>query len=148
MSHPCLLYICIKFAKWPKVGLKERDDAHAPTRGKINTTHQQGGGSPRAWRRTKHVMFLFAVFGTQKTDNVDSHSITYSSREGQLMFPDQRYGYRTGQDINISPAPFLSSPSSSLFDTALAFPTAVAHWKKCRDPKTHPHRNGKRSTAS
>lgn len=63
-----------------------------------------------------------------------SHCFIYSCitvwQGGWLPSPDQRYGYWTGQDINISPAPFLLfffSPSLLSFDMVLAFPRAVAH---------------------
>jgi len=49
---------------------------------------------------------------------------------GRLLSPDQRYGYWTGQDINISPAPFLPScfshPLSPFFLHA-GIPQSVAH---------------------
>lgn len=61
------------------------------------------------------------MHGTKLTPTASEHG-----REGQLMFPDQRYGYRTGQDINISPAPFLSSPSSSVWHSPQQWHTRAA----------------------
>lgn len=73
-----------------------------------------------------------------------------SGSKGALPSPDQRYGYWTGQDINISPAPFLSFPffltlSLLPFDMVVAFPRAVAHsqctGRKCHEPEAHSHGN-------
>ncbi len=119
--------------------------------GNINMTHQQGGGIPHAWLLTKHEMFMLSVYGLCMGvwicvlgKNMGqswlwstcgaSHCFIYSCitvwQAGRLPSPDQRYGYWTGQDINISPAPFLPllflTLSLLYFDMVLAFPRAVA----------------------
>lgn len=72
-------------------------------------THQRGGGVLHAWLLTKHEMFMLSVHGSGCVEKNMHHPPTKDVDMEQDTI---------GQDINISPAPFLppsfSHPLSSL----------------------------------